>query len=145
MTQTIERDLTPAEVGRELKRLLAKVNGRHPFASLMITAAGTCEVSVTGNLCGPVDDAIRGRGETFREMLADCERNLAASAGQRRETLIRRMALAIIDIADEHVTVTAHLLRAKGFRDDEIKATHEAACTRASEMCGNAPFVVEGV
>lgn len=60
----------------------------------------------------------------------------------RRNALIRRMALAIIEITDEHGKCTDSLLQTKGFIAAEITEHHKAACVRAGEMAGNAPFVV---
>jgi hypothetical protein len=60
-----------------------------------------------------------------------------------RNAVIRRLALAIIEITDERTKCTVHDLRAKGFDDDEI-ALHAEACVRAGEMANCAPFTVEG-
>jgi hypothetical protein len=61
-----------------------------------------------------------------------------------RERRIRQMALAIIDLTDTDGACTKHGLRRREFTDDEIRDLSAAACERASEMAGNAPFVVEG-
>jgi hypothetical protein len=56
---------------------------------------------------------------------------------------LRRMALAIIDLTDQHGSCTADALRRAGHAVTPEMV--EAACQRASEMSGNAPFRVEGV
>jgi hypothetical protein len=60
----------------------------------------------------------------------------------RRNATVRRMALAVIEVTDEHGICTETLLRGKNFIAGEIVEFHEAACVRASEMCANAPFRV---
>lgn len=67
----------------------------------------------------------------------------AASYGTvRRNAIVRRMALAVIEVTDEHGTCTETLLRGKDFAAAEIVEFHEAACIRAGEMCSGAPFSV---
>jgi hypothetical protein len=61
-----------------------------------------------------------------------------------RNATIRKLALAIIELTDEHGKCTVAMLRAKSFDEDEI-ALHAEACVRAGEMAGNTPFSVEGV
>ena len=55
---------------------------------------------------------------------------------------IRRMALAVIEITDEHGECTVAALRRQKFDDVEIEAFKEDACQRANEMCQGRPFVV---
>lgn len=59
-----------------------------------------------------------------------------------RERRIREMALAIIDLTDTDGACTEASLRRRGFPADEVRDLSAAACERASEMAGNAPFVV---
>ena len=60
----------------------------------------------------------------------------------RRNAIVRSMALAIIELTDEHGKCEEARLRAKDFSRDEITEFHEAACQRAGEMCSNKPFAV---
>lgn len=60
-----------------------------------------------------------------------------------RDTTIRRMALAIIELTDEHTRCTAAMLERKKFDAVTIQEFHKAACYRAAEMAGNIPFIVE--
>lgn len=62
-----------------------------------------------------------------------------------RDTTIRKMTLAIIELTDEHGKCTSAMLTRREFSADQIEAFHELACQRAGEMCGNAPFRVEFV
>ena len=88
---------------------------------------------------------IKGRhffAKDFTAAFAAAEAHVAGRALIRPAELIRKMALAIIEITDEHTKCTEALLRAKGFSAADIASTKDAACVRASEMCANAPFVV---
>jgi hypothetical protein len=58
-----------------------------------------------------------------------------------REAAIRRMALDIIDLTDAEGSCSAEALRRRGSFVAELV---EAACQRANEISGNAPFVVTG-
>lgn len=60
-----------------------------------------------------------------------------------RDATIRKMALAIIELTDEHTKCTATMLGRKKFSNAAIAEFHEIACQRAGEMAGNAPFRVE--
>lgn len=57
--------------------------------------------------------------------------------------LIRRMALAIIDLTDQHGECLAVHLRGRHFTADDIAGYSVAACQRASEMSAMAPFEVK--
>lgn len=80
---------------------------------------------------------------TFAEMLTEAREMIRAWHATRRNDMVRRLALAIIETTDEHTRCTTTLLRAKGFTQPEIEEFRDAACARASEMAGNAPFSVE--
>ena len=60
----------------------------------------------------------------------------------QRETIIRKMALAIIDITDQHGDCSERLLIARDFTREQVAELHEAACARAGEMSAGAPFSV---
>ena len=55
---------------------------------------------------------------------------------------VRRMALAVISLTDEHGTCTEAALIRQGFTADQVADLHEAACERAGVMCHGVPFVV---
>lgn len=82
---------------------------------------------------------------TLAEMLEEARELVLGWHATRRNDLVRRLALAIIEITDEHTRCTQTLLRAKGFTQPEIDEFGDAACARASEMAGNQPFSVEAV
>lgn len=81
-------------------------------------------------------------GTTFSQVLDAAEAYARSYAPVQLNATIRRMALAIIGITDEHGTCTEHLLSAQKFSAAEIRRHHEAACVRANEMAGGAPFAV---
>ena len=80
---------------------------------------------------------------SWPEAIAAAQAWIAARPKVERNAIIRKLALAIIELTDENGRCTVAMLRAKGFDSDEI-ALHAEACQRASEMAGNSPFCVEG-
>lgn len=141
--------LAEAMTGRDLRahvKAIRDVIGMEAYVSANVSVRDhwvePCILSVYPNgICGGVEPTYF-RAPTWPEAITAAMAFATSYAPRQRETTIRKMALVIIDIADEHVTVTAALLRGRGFSADDIAAHHEAACARASEMCGNAPFVV---
>lgn len=73
----------------------------------------------------------------------------ARTAWKEREehlnsTAVRRMALAIIDLAGDG-RVLDHMLMDRGFNAGQIAKHGAAACAEATRLAGNAPFVIETV
>jgi len=54
------------------------------------------------------------------------------------------MALAIIDLTDQHGRCDRAMLTRREFSGAEVDDLKDAACQRASEMSANSPFSVEG-
>ena len=67
---------------------------------------------------------------------------IASRAVIRRDTLIRRMALAIIDLTDQYHLCDESALRRVGFTSAKIAEVGDLACWRAGEMAGNRPFAI---
>ena len=133
-----------AEIEAGLLDLRRMIGTEHASASI-VYGHGTPGIWLSANW--PNDDYTVGRTEpraTFAEMVIEARALIRAWRVTRRNDMIRRLALAIIEITDEHTRCTAALLRAKGFSDPDITEFQGAACQRASEMCANAPFSVEG-
>lgn len=81
---------------------------------------------------------------TFAEMFGAAESAIYAFVPRKDEKIIRAMALAIIDITDEHAECTVAELQRRGFTEATILDYHERACRRAEEM-GIGPFQVRGL
>lgn len=81
-------------------------------------------------------------GTDYDAPFAQAEAWALTNAAVARNSVIRRMALAIIEITDEHGACTVARLVGKGFAPAEIETHRASACARASEMAGNAPFEV---
>lgn len=79
---------------------------------------------------------------TWPEVFAEARRWIASHGTVSRDKRIRKMALAIIEVTDEHGRCTERDLSRRDFSWDEIRDFSAAACERASEMAGNAPFSV---
>jgi hypothetical protein len=84
------------------------------------------------------------RGEAWPAAIQAAHNWVASRPKVERNAIIRKLALAIIEITDEHGKCTVEHLRAKTFISAEI-ALHAEACVRAGEMCQGAPFSVEGI
>ncbi len=54
-----------------------------------------------------------------------------------------RLTLAIIDLTDQNGRCDRAMLARREFSGAEIDALQDAACVRAGELAGNAPFSVE--
>jgi hypothetical protein len=85
------------------------------------------------------------RGETWQQALDSAYVWARDYGAVHRATVIRTMALAIIDLTDEYGTCSAGLLAGRKFAHADITSFAKAACARASEMTGNTPFVVQGI
>lgn len=81
---------------------------------------------------------------TWPEAFTAARAWIATHATVHRDNRIRAMALAIIDLTDQHGHCDRHMLRRRHFTSAEIDELKDAACQRASEMSANAPFSVEG-
>ena len=143
MSSTITQpDLTPAELQAELQRLVKLMPGRYPSACAYVGISAP-HVEVVADICDRDSAKVRGEGATWREMVANCESAISTSRVACVNATIRKMALAIIELTDEHGKCTNRLLRNRQFTDADIAEFGDAACQRAAEMAGNAPFSIE--
>ena len=141
--ETIERDLTtPAGIQAELKRLAAIVGGSCNVSLNFWTYCGEPSINVCLDVTTSSSIA-KIEGGTFAEMIDKAEAAIRAYVPAQKNAMIRRMALAIIDLTDEHAECTRTMLRSRGFIQGDIDAYSAGACARAGEMCGNTPFSVE--
>ncbi len=85
----------------------------------------------------------RVEAATWPEAFAAARAWIANSATVHRDNRIRAMALAIIDLTDQHGKCTRAMLTRRNFSGAEVDALKDAACQRASEMSANAPFAVK--
>ena len=82
-------------------------------------------------------------GPTFTDVLDRAESWIDANAAVTRNAAIRKMAMAIIGLTDEHGSCTLRDL-SRQFDPAIIVAYREDALARATEMAGNAPFSIVG-
>lgn len=147
--ETIERNdlTTPNGIQAEMKRLEKMIGTPGAHASIVLDSnVGTADICLDANWCrssyGPDVRISRVKGETFAEMIASAEQAIRNWQVTRYNDVIRKLALAIIELTDEHTLCTETLLRGKGFSAADIVEYSERACARASEMAGAAPFRV---
>lgn len=142
MSTTKTRELTVADIARRCDAIAALVGRAKAEVGLSVRSGAEMAVSVhPDGICG-VEPSKYFHGPNASKLLDEAEAWAGTRSSVWRDTLIRRLALAIIDITDQHGKCTDALLRGRKFTQDEITQMQEVACQRASEMCANAPFAV---
>ncbi len=96
----------------------------------------------TDGMCGKPENHRSFFGKDWPDVFAAAQEWLATHGPVQRNAMIRSMALAIIELTDEHGRCTEAMLRCRGFTAEEIAEFRDAACVRAGEMAGNVPFEV---
>ena len=138
---TLTADLTLSAINARLRTIAAMV-GPKATGLVMFHARGDHAVNI--DPCGDV--LAKGQkwfhGSDIPALLDQAEAWASTQGTIQRDAAIRRMALDLIDLKDQHGAVTARLLRTRKWSDGEIADLHEAACERAGEMAQGAPFAV---
>jgi hypothetical protein len=135
--------MTAADIKRHIKAIAAVVGPQViASASVSINKYEQHECSIALYL----DDYYRGgeyfRADTWSEAIAAAYEWASTRSAIWRDTMIRKLALAIIDLTDQHGECTERLLLTRDFTSATVREFHEAACARANEMAGGAPFRV---
>lgn len=146
MSSTTEATvIRPADLASEMRRLSQLVGGKYPHVYLAISDGYNPHITVRHDLSAPgnTGNVCDVTGDTFAEMIANAEAGIEIWKKTRHNAVIRSMALAIIELTDEHGKCTNLLLRNRKFTDADIAEFGDAACRRAAEMAGNAPFSIE--
>lgn len=139
--QIEEAAMTPTALGKQCDAL-AELLGQN--ASVRVAVARYARADYVVNV------ALEATGipykvffaSTWAEAFAQASAFAASQRVVSRNTLIRKMALAIIELTDEHGECSAIRLKGKDFSAADIAAHHQAACVRAGEMAMGAPFAV---
>lgn len=126
---------------KEITRLIGTEKA-HVHISPMGYGGNDAYIACNTNWCYPGDEAVSFVGKTWPEAIGQAYAWAHSRPAIDRDKLIRRLALAIIDLTDQHGECTERLLRTREFSSAEIREHHEAACTRANEMAGGVPFRV---
>lgn len=92
-------------------------------------------------ICGRTPEY--AHGDTWDEMIQAAYQWIETNKHVSRNATICRMALAVIELTDEHGKCTEAMLLRRDFSRDTIREMHSLACERAGEMAGNAPFTVK--
>jgi hypothetical protein len=136
--------MTAADVQAHMKTIAVLIGHPKAHASASVStpkysAEKVCVSVYTNDL---YRDGMFFRADTWPQAIAAAYAWASTRAPIERDALIRRLALAIIDITDAHGECTERLLLTRDFRSDEIREHHEAACARANEMAAGRPFSV---
>jgi hypothetical protein len=139
-------DLTLAEALEALQAFAASIGSKcEAHAGLNLhRRGGSASKLLTGQiypmgLLGKV--TLWPEGDTWRELLADCEARWAAHRALHESNIVRKMALAIIAITADQGECTDAALRAE-FDPGDVARHGEAACDAATEMASNGPFTI---
>ena len=138
-----------ASVTDEVRRRvdgIARLLGVDAYVSCSVTWGrhhkDTVSVSAWPN--GLCKDAGRQHfyASTFDAALTLAEAWAATYEPIRIDAIIRKLALDILDLKDQHGVVTVAMLRGRGHSQADIDAHKDAACVRAGEMSAGSPFEV---
>lgn len=144
-TTEIADAMTAFDVLANLRALNEKLGSRSASVTLVVGAYDKEPVYLAirpdGYAAGAESHSITGK--TWAHAIEAAANWIDQSQAVRRDTTIRKMALAVIELTDEHTKCTDAMLKRRDFSVDQIEEFHELACVRAGEMCGNAPFRVE--
>ena len=125
------------------------------FAALSKTFTAKCDIYVALSLPSEVGSLrasvypqsivgkvlLTARGDTYRELIADCEERWAIHSDLHASTTIREMALSIIAITADQGECSDAALRAK-FDAADVDRYGDHACAEASSMASNGPFSI---
>ena len=140
--------LTEAMTARDLGahiRALESLMGGTPAAIYSECRSGKATLSLYPNgITGSGDVRHHVYAPTWPEAFAAARAWIANHATVHRDNRIRAMALAIIDLTDQHGRCDRAMLVRRQFSGAEVDDLKVAACQRASEMSANSPFSVEG-
>jgi hypothetical protein len=147
-TTTMTEAMTAADLFAECNRLRAAF-GPKAEVHLMVQdgryGAGDTSVYLSVRPTGEYNrdsPYLTYRGRAWADAFSTAHKDASSYFTVLRNATIRKLALAIIEITDEHGHCTEVLLLSKGFPSTDIADFHVDACVRASEMCANAPFRV---
>jgi hypothetical protein len=137
--------MTAVDVMANIKELTAALNSKTATISLVVSNNNKEPVYLAIRPDGWTNDreSHSVTGKTWEHAFAAARSWIEQSKVVRRDATIRKMALAVIELTDEHTKCTDAMLKRRDFSVEQITEFHELACVRAGEMCGNAPFRVE--
>lgn len=136
--------MTARDLAAHKAALLASLGGRSDVM-LAVDGNGVRAALYPGGVGSPGYDQQAGRfnGDTWPEAITAARAWIATHATVHRDNRIRAMALAIIDLTDQHGRCDRAMLTRREFSGAEVDDLRDAACQRAGELAGNAPFRVE--
>lgn len=132
--------MTAAEIQKRCAAIAALIGGADADCTILVKAKGDVAALVTHSAGSSGYEHFHG--PTFGAVLKAAEKFAATHAPLRSEKVIRKLALDIIDLTDQHGSCTVAMLRGRRHNQADIDAYKDAACVRAGELAGNAPFEV---
>ena len=138
--------LTAAEIYEACKQIAASLGPKADVEA--VVSAWAIVPKCTGASVGLHPNGLgqhggtRIYGDTWQAALAGAREWVAAYVPTRNDALIRRIAVAIIDLSEPGQALTVSALRLRGFTAEEITEHAEAACALATAKCNGALFSV---
>jgi hypothetical protein len=128
--------MTVAEVLGEITRLKAAIGqAAEIYMSVGHRYDGnSVAITVWPNGMGSGAQPVHCNGKDWLDAFAHAHTWLETNGQELRESTIRRLALAIIDLTDRNGTATYKALIQCGFSREEIAEFHQTACDRAAKM-----------
>lgn len=83
-----------------------------------------------------------GYGADFAEAIADLQEKWAEHRTKADGALVRKMALAIIEVTGDHGECSDAALRGAGFYQSQIDRIGSLACAEATRLAAGGPFSI---
>lgn len=136
--------MTVSELMTEIHRLTAAI-GPAAVVTVTVTRRYALNNALITIFPGGFDVSVKCQhfdGPTFPAVFARAHEWAETYTRERSDSLVRRMAMAIIDLTDAFGEATDEALAERDFGNHEVAEFHEHACERAASMAGNRRFAV---
>jgi hypothetical protein len=137
--------MTPVEIKTALADICAE-GSKNAYISVSIAVSGTRDDSevvasfypddLTGGHC------ISARGEGFEEAIARLRVKWDTAKDLADKKIIRKMALAIIEVTGDQGECSDAALRGAGFHQPQIDRIGFLACAEATRLAARGPFSI---
>lgn len=134
--------MTPIEARSALNALVKEIGPRAYF-TCFLNRSGDDVIGVVIEPTGRYSDGagIRASGSDYSSAVAAARAAWVEREAELAASLVRRMALSIIELAAEGA-VTDRRLMNRSFNAGEIAKHGDEACAEATRLAGNMPFSI---
>lgn len=136
---------TPAQIKNSLAAIV-KEAGPRAYADVTVSVSDYPTAMVSAVLypegVGGRVHSIRVSGESFSEALTKLRAAWDAGKDKAQAILLRKMALAVIEISTDIGACTDAALRGRDFSQDQIDRFGALACEEATRLAAGGPFSI---